>query len=270
MNATHRTIPSAIPPAPTLSERKEVAFIDTSVADYQTLVDGIRPGVEVVLLDAGRDGLTQMAEWAQSHTGYDAIHVFSHGSEGALQLGTLRLTAGNLPNHAGQLATLGAALTTDADILLYGCDVGKGSAGAAFVDALAQATQADIAASKDLTGNVAKDGNWVLETTSGVIDSRAFYAKAFEGTLADVTIGTPSGHTAATNSNGAHDIGQTFTATKTGLLNSIRVASNNNDDNNNWTLKIYEGAGVGGTLLRTQTGASIGNTVSVKDVTHKA
>ena len=71
--------------------RKEVAFIDTGVADYQTLVDGIRAGVEVVLLDAGQNGLTQMALWAQSHSGYDAIHVLSHGTQGSIFLGNTEL-----------------------------------------------------------------------------------------------------------------------------------------------------------------------------------
>jgi hypothetical protein len=98
----------AVSPAPTFT-RKEIAFIDTAIADWQTLAAGIRPGVEVVLIDGSRDGLAQMAEWAQSHTGYDAIHVLSHGSEGSVQLGTLRLTAGNLQDHATHLETIGAA-----------------------------------------------------------------------------------------------------------------------------------------------------------------
>lgn len=67
--------------------RKEVALIDTSVADYQTLVDGVQAGVEVVPLDAHQDGLAQMALWAQTHSGYEAIHILSHGSSGSINLG---------------------------------------------------------------------------------------------------------------------------------------------------------------------------------------
>jgi hypothetical protein len=70
-------------PAPAVV-RHEVAFIDSSITDYQSLLAGIRPGVEVVLLDAAQDGLAQMAAWAQSHTGFDAIHVLSHGAESQL------------------------------------------------------------------------------------------------------------------------------------------------------------------------------------------
>lgn len=40
---TTDTLVNAVPPAPTFAERREVAFIDTGVADWQTLVAGIRP-----------------------------------------------------------------------------------------------------------------------------------------------------------------------------------------------------------------------------------
>ena len=109
------------PPAITVREgdpaqnggRKEVAFIDTAVADYQSLVAGVRAGVEVVLIDASQNGLTQMAEWSQSHCGYDAIHVLSHGAEGTLLLGRDTVTQASLANAGVQaeLAHLGQALT---------------------------------------------------------------------------------------------------------------------------------------------------------------
>jgi hypothetical protein len=44
-----------------------------AVADGQTLAAGIRPGIEVVLLDGSADGLAQMAPWAEGHSGYAAI-----------------------------------------------------------------------------------------------------------------------------------------------------------------------------------------------------
>ena len=100
--------------------RKEVAFVDAGVADYQTLVDGIRAGVEVVLLDAGQDGLAQMALWAQSHSGYDAIHVLSHGSDASIQLGQFQLNAVDLNTSQVQseLKLLGQSLTTNGDLLI--------------------------------------------------------------------------------------------------------------------------------------------------------
>ncbi len=60
--------------------KKEVAFVDISVADFKTLEAGIRDGVEIVEIGGGASGLAQMASWAETHTGYDAIHVLSHGT----------------------------------------------------------------------------------------------------------------------------------------------------------------------------------------------
>lgn len=172
----------ATPPAVTVREvdpaqnggRKEVAFIDTAVADYQTLVDGVRAGVEVVLIDSSQSGLAQMAEWATRHSGYDAIHVLSHGTEGTLQLGRDTVTQASLANASAQaeLAQLGQALTQEGDLLLYGCLVAAGESGQAFVSNLATLTGADVAASRDITGTAQQGGNWELENVSGILESR--------------------------------------------------------------------------------------------------
>ncbi len=68
---------------------KEVIFIDTGIDGWQTLVDGVPEGADIVTLDPSRDGLEQMAQWAQTHSGYDAIHIISHGSEGQIHLAIL-------------------------------------------------------------------------------------------------------------------------------------------------------------------------------------
>nr|UKE83397.1 DUF4347 domain-containing protein [Pectobacterium sp. PL152] len=173
----------------TTSSRKEVAFVDTSVKDYETLVSGIKPGVEVVLIDGSRDGLQQMADWAATHTGYDAIHIFSHGSEGKVNLGTQVLTESSLKSSEvqAQLAALGAALTTEGDLLLYGCDIAGGAQGDAFLANLAQATGADVAASVDVTGSSAVGGDWVLEKNTGDIDTEAMVIGAYSGALTTIT-----------------------------------------------------------------------------------
>ncbi len=156
--------------------RKEVAFIDTSVADYQILMDGVRAGVAIVLLDGDQNGLEQMAHWAQSHSGYDSIHVLGHGREGTIALGAVALDASSLGAHAHDLATLGAALSVDGDILLYGCSVGNGAAGIEFITALARASGADVAASDDLTGAASSGGDWSLEIAAGAIETSGVLA----------------------------------------------------------------------------------------------
>ena len=150
---------------------REVVFIDTSVADWQVLRDGVQPEVEVMLLDAGKDGLAQMAEWARERSGYDAIHLFSHGSPGTVHLGAFGLNRETLGERAGELATLGAALNEDGDLLLYGCDVASGESGKSFIDSFAKLTSADIAASTNKTGASDKSGDWVLEYVNSQVQS---------------------------------------------------------------------------------------------------
>lgn len=173
----------------TASPRKEVAFIDTSVKDYETLVAGIKPGVEVVLIDGAQNGLQQIADWAATHSGYDAIHIFSHGSEGRVNLGNQVLTDASLKSNEvqAQLAALGAALTAEGDLLLYGCDIAGGANGDAFLANLAQATGADVAASVDTTGSSAVGGDWVLEKNTGNIETAAMVIDAYGDALATVT-----------------------------------------------------------------------------------
>ncbi|WP_225086769.1 putative Ig domain-containing protein [Pectobacterium colocasium] len=148
---------------------KEVVFIDTSVADYQQLAHGVKDGVEVVLLDASKDGLSQIAQWAQTHTGYEAIHIISNGGEGRLTLGNVTLTDSMLASRSADLTTIGQALSDAGDILLYGCNVAEGINGKAFISDLAALTGADVAASTDLTGSAALNGDWVLEAQVGNI-----------------------------------------------------------------------------------------------------
>ncbi|MBP7337271.1 DUF4347 domain-containing protein, partial [Niveispirillum sp.] len=150
--------------------RREVAFIDTSVTDWQTLRDGVKEGVEIVLLDGSKDGLAQMAEWAEGKSGYDAIHVLSHGAEGQVQLGALTLDTATAGARSADLSALGAALTADGDLLLYGCSVASGE-GKGFISVMAARTGADVAASDDATGATRLGGDWELEASAGIINS---------------------------------------------------------------------------------------------------
>jgi hypothetical protein len=170
---THPDAVAAIAPPAIPAERKEVAFIDTAITDWQVLAGGVRDGVEVVLIESGRSGLETMAQWGTAHSGYDAIHVFSHGSAGFLSLGTDSVTAEMLSGAGPQadLAALGQALKSDGDLKIYGCSVAAGDTGQSFIATLADITAADVAASDDLTGAASKGGDWTLERTTGQVDS---------------------------------------------------------------------------------------------------
>ncbi len=149
--------------------RKEIVFVDTRAPNYQELLKAVSPNAEVVLLSTNKDGVQQIADALAGRTGIDAIHIISHGDSGVLLLGNGPLFEGNLGQYATQLSTIGKALTAEGDILLYGCEVGAGSEGHAFVSKLADMTGADIAASDDNTGGSVKGGDWDLEIATGQI-----------------------------------------------------------------------------------------------------
>ena len=179
-----------------MSNKASVLFVDSRVQDRATLLAGLAPDVEVFVLDPDVDGLSQMAAVLAGRSDISSIQVLSHGTEGMVQLGSLNLTSANVVTHAADLATIGSALTSDGDILLYGCNTGAGTDGEALIQSLAKLTGADVAASSDLTGAVNQGGNWNLEVQTGPIEAvLPFNAQAladYQGVLATGTALEPT------------------------------------------------------------------------------
>ncbi|GAB3404773.1 Ig-like domain-containing protein [Massilia agilis] len=203
--------------------RKEVVFIDTSVAGFLSLEAAVRPGVEVVRIDGGQGGLAQLASWAQTHSGYDAIHILSHGSGATLHLGTDEVTAASLalPSVRDQFATLGRALNAGGDLLLYGCDIGAGTAGQQLAADIAAAAHADVAVSTDITGAASKGGNWNLEYSAGQIDSAsiidASHQDAYAGVLTRASLLTTFSDITTATTYGTLSVGVNGTVTATDI-----------------------------------------------------
>ena len=194
--AAHALIPLVIAPVevrtadPTKDGgKKEVAFIDTSVANYLALEAGIHDGIAIVEIGGGQSGLAQIAQWAEGHSGFDAIHILSHGSEAQVNIGTDVVTDASLSTAVVQaeLAEIGHALKAGGDLLVYGCDVAKGADGQKFITDLSANTGADVAASTDITGAAAMAGNWTLESSVGAIDVSAFVITDWNDVLGTVT-----------------------------------------------------------------------------------
>ncbi|RYF45852.1 MAG: DUF4347 domain-containing protein [Comamonadaceae bacterium] len=164
------------------TQTREIIFVDSRVQDVATLLKGLPPGAEVVVLNAGEDGLQQMAAALGERGDVGAVHVLAHGSEGQLLLGNTVLGS-ELASHSVQLDAIGRAMTPDGDLLVYACDVGAGAAGAQFVSTLAQLTGADVAVSTDLTGAAALGGNWALEAHEGKIDAKTLEITGYQDVL---------------------------------------------------------------------------------------
>ncbi|MEG4252145.1 DUF4347 domain-containing protein, partial [Microcoleus sp. Pol10D4] len=200
------TTPKAIAETP-----KAIAFIDTAVPDWKTLVDGVTPGTEVILLDSNHNGVEQIAQKLRGGN-FCAVHIVSHGAVGSLQLGNTMLTLDTLSDRALTPTSIineenrgvvsspqncdfvlwvkewAKGLVSDAEILLYGCNVAKGDLGAAFAERLSQLTGAKVAASTSLTGSAEKGGDWELGYTTGAIEASLAFGpqvqEAYQGILA--------------------------------------------------------------------------------------
>jgi VCBS repeat-containing protein len=177
---------------------QHLAFVDAGLADVQTLVAGLSPETVVYALNPAGDELGQMSQVLAGYQNVSSIQIFSHGSDGALQLGHSRLNATNLMDYAGLLQSWSSSLAAGADLLLYGCDLAADATGQNFVRQIAALTGADVAASTDLTGNAALGGNWNLEFRTGSIERDAYLTapgqQVYQGLLAlteDTSIALP-------------------------------------------------------------------------------
>jgi pimeloyl-ACP methyl ester carboxylesterase len=168
-----------------------VAFIDARVPDYLKLAQSFDASIEVVILAAETNGVQQIADALASREGIEAVHIFSHGSDGSLQLGSSELDSSTLPAYETLLARVGSALGSDADLLLYGCDVVSGQDGEALIEQLALLTGADVAASDDPTGASARGGDADLEIKLGDVSTTALVSQATWDSL-DLTLRGPA------------------------------------------------------------------------------
>src|SRR4028118_2013376 len=100
-----------------------LVFIDSNVEDYQSLMSGVSPNAEVIILDETLDGIEQITERLAIEENIEAIHIISHGSPGSVHLGANTLNSSNIESFAPGLQQWRKALIPGADILLYGCNV---------------------------------------------------------------------------------------------------------------------------------------------------
>lgn len=164
-------------------EGTEIAFIDASVDDAETLASEIDPSTETYYLDSDSSGVTQIEEILAEKESVDAIHIFSHGTTGNITLGEDHITTENVDVISDALGNIGQALSENGDILIYGCNIGQDTN---LVNQLAELTGADVAASDDATGPESMGGDWDLEVESGNIEHSGQVASSYNHLL-----GTP-------------------------------------------------------------------------------
>lgn len=151
---------------------EEIIFINDDIEGAAALAEGLGESTEstVIILDSSEDGITQISS-ALENIEASAIHLFTHGTEGNLRIGSTWISQNSIEDYRDSISGWGNSLTEDGDILLYGCDLAADEEGEALVGRIAELTGADVAASSDTTGAAAKGGDWILEYETGEIET---------------------------------------------------------------------------------------------------
>ena len=143
---------------------RELLVVDHNIKDHQQFSSLARPGVALVEIPKGVDGLAFLMEKLAGYQNLKAVHLFSHANAGELLLGNTQVNSEALANHTAFAKVVNSAMKAGGDFLLYGYELGRGQKGDEFLEVIKRNTHADVAASSNLTGNTSfivtgKQGN---------------------------------------------------------------------------------------------------------------
>ncbi len=194
------------------NSRKEIVFIDSGVDNYQTIIDSIDSSKSIYLIDPNENGFTKMQNVLQGQSNVDAVHIIGHSSAGQVVLGNSVLNADTINSFSNTLQSIGNSLTPDGDLLFYGCNLAQGEQGKLFIQQIGNITQADIAASDDITG---KGGDWELEQKHGIVETKGIEVVDYDSFLLQTGISSVDGFVENTGTNlraGTSDAGTASSA----------------------------------------------------------
>jgi Domain of unknown function (DUF4347) len=137
-----------------------IVILDPTIPECDRLLTGIKPNTKTYILKSQPDAIEQITKILAKHTEIAALHIITHGSPGTLYLGTTELNNSNIENYSQQFQQWRKALTNNASIILYGCEIAAGNTGKEFLTQLNQLTGANIAANSQPTGNSELGGTW--------------------------------------------------------------------------------------------------------------
>jgi parallel beta-helix repeat protein len=161
----------------------ELVVIDSKVEDANLLLADIKTqqdaGRQVALLQiaSDEDGILRVSQTLAdlNSQGFQvsAVHFLSHGDDGQFELGNQVINDRALRQSTQSFSSWSLALTTNADILIYGCNFSETERGQTFASNLAAITGADVAGNREQTGALSLGGDWTLDSQTGAIEASA-------------------------------------------------------------------------------------------------
>ncbi|WPZ35013.1 DUF4347 domain-containing protein [Thalassobaculum sp. OXR-137] len=145
----------------------DLVLIDARVPEPEILLAALARPCRVVRVPQGADGLAVLRRaLSENGTPPPSVHLFSHGAPGHLLLGRERIDTAALRQRVVELDAIRRALA-GAPVTLYGCSVGAGESGWAFVATLAAALGSGVRASSTPTGAASRGGDWAFDVAVG-------------------------------------------------------------------------------------------------------
>ncbi|WP_169732782.1 DUF4347 domain-containing protein [Azospirillum halopraeferens] len=143
---------------------REILIADAALEDLAYLLERQRDGIRTVLVPRDGDAFAALSGALAARPG--AIHLLGHGAPGAVRIGAAAIDSASILDRHWPLAP-------GTELLIHACRTGDGAAGRLFLDRLAAATGATVAASSGPVGDAAQGGSWTLDRATGPVATAA-------------------------------------------------------------------------------------------------
>ncbi|NET50501.1 MAG: DUF4347 domain-containing protein, partial [Merismopedia sp. SIO2A8] len=167
---------------------------DANVTEYHEFINVIQPTIAAYILPKTVDGIGYITRTLEHYPSRGEaiahIHIIAHGFPGGLYLGNTELSLTTIAQYGHELrewfsdfrqqqaiypsTSLSHPYTLPIpQLLLYGCCVAAGDAGAEFLEKLYHHTGAALHASTQPMGNAAMQGTGTFDTRVGLAKEQA-------------------------------------------------------------------------------------------------
>ena len=158
----------------------DIVLIDPSLPDMDVLTGALKPGTKLIYLDGLTPIINSIGRALRDNAPVKSLHIVTHGSPGAVFTTSSFLNEQMLIDQHAEISIWKSSFTSDAEIMLYGCNIGKGAEGVSFCNKLSDITGAKVSASDDPTGASANGGDWDLEVSTGSVGNKSCFTSAIQ------------------------------------------------------------------------------------------